>query len=110
MRKLALIYGMGLLLAIPGCAQVLTGSLSGTVADPSGHVIPGAAVKLTFELNGEERSGVTNDTGDFGFPALVAGIYTVRVEAPGFRPIERKGNNVLAAGRLDLGTLQMQVG
>jgi hypothetical protein len=80
------------------------------VTDPSGQVVAGAAVKLTNELNGEERSAATNEQGDFVFTALVPARYTVRVEAPGFRPLDRKGNVVIAAGRLALETLQLQVG
>jgi hypothetical protein len=108
MRKLALVIGMALLFAMAAFAQ--TGSISGTVMDPTGQVIPGAIVKLTFELNGEERSGTTSEVGDFNFPALVPGEYTIRVDAPGFRPLERKHNVVLAAGRLALGSLQLEVG
>src|SRR5438067_316672 len=85
-------------------------SISGTVADPTGKVILGALVRLTFELNGDVRSVSTDENGSFVFPALVAGAYTLRVEAAGFRPVDRKGNNVLAGARLDLGTIQMEVG
>ena len=95
MRKIAVVIVRALLSAISASAQVLTGSLSGTVMDPSGQVIPGAAVRVTNELNGEERSGTTNETGDFAFQALVAGTYTIRVEAQGFRPLERKGMSSL---------------
>src|SRR5262249_5522550 len=64
----------------------------------------------TSELNGETRSVTTGEDGDFTFSALVAGAYTVHVEAPGFRPLDRKGYNVLSASRLALGNLQMDVG
>ena len=53
---------------------------------------------------------VTDETGDFFFAAIVPGAYTVRVEAPGFRPIEQKGNMVLSSARLALGKLQLEVG
>jgi hypothetical protein len=99
-----------MLAAIVSAQQGSTGTITGTVVDPSGQIIPGAKVKLTFELNGEERSEVTNETGDFFFGALVPGSYTVRVEAPGFRPREQKGNILAAAARLALGKLQLEVG
>ena len=105
MRKNALIVGLAILFAISAFAQ--SSSITGAVADPSGKVIPGAVVKLTFELNGEMRSTVTDENGDFGFNALGAGTYTIRVEAAGFRPTERKGTNLLSASRLALGTHQI---
>src|SRR5215510_10324665 len=108
MKNLTWMAGLALWSALSVFAQ--TGSLTGSVTDPSGQLIPGATVKLTYELNGEERVGVTNTSGDFTFSALAPGAYTVRVESSGFRPAERKGNMVLAAGRLALGTLQLEVG
>jgi hypothetical protein len=61
--------------------NISTGSISGTVNDPSGQSIPGALVTLTFELNGETRSMTTSASGDFSFQALVEGQYSVRVQA-----------------------------
>src|SRR3954471_12649416 len=110
MRKVVLLLaGLGLF-AIPGVSQVLTGALSGTVVDASGHVVPSAIVKVMSELTGETRSTPTSETGEFAFSALVAGAYTVRVEAAGFRPLERRGTNVLSAGRTALGDVQLEVG
>src|SRR5438552_3148691 len=110
-RHLCLIFGLAFFVSVSAFAQQgSTGSIAGTVTDPSGQLVPGATVKLTSELNGEERSTTTNDTGDFYVGALVPGPYTVRVEAAGFRPFEQKGNNLLSAGRLALGKLALEVG
>ena len=65
-------------------AQTISGSISGTVVDSTGNVIPAATVKLISERTGEERSTATNETGDFLFPALQPGSYTVAVEVSGF--------------------------
>jgi len=103
--------GLTLMLAL--CAygqQGSTGSIAGTVADPSGQVVPKAMVKITSELNGESRTAETSETGDFFFGAVVPGAYTVRIEATGFRPIEQKGNMVLTSARLALGRLSLEVG
>jgi hypothetical protein len=110
MKRLALQTILALSVGISALAQTQSGSLIGTVTDPNGAVVPGAAVKLVNVATGEERSTTTNDVGDFGFAALVPGTYTLRVEASGFRPVERKGNVVLAAGRLALGNVQLEVG
>jgi len=111
MTKLSFsVLAIVLIVARTAQAQTTSGSLTGSASDPSGLPVAGAAVKLTNELNGEERTGTTNEAGDFVFPAIVAGAYTVRIEAAGFKPLERKGNVVLATGRLALGALQLEVG
>src|SRR4029077_367319 len=50
------------------------------------------------------------ETGEFVFPALVPGTYTVRVQAPGFRQFERTGNVVSSSTRLSVGTVLLEVG
>src|SRR5437016_5646056 len=110
-RHVCLAVGFALLLALSAFAQQgSTGAIMGTVSDPSGQVVPGAAVKVISELNGEERATNTNETGDFFVGALIPGPYSVRVEASGFRPFEQKGNNLLSSGRLALGKIQLEVG
>ena len=49
------------------------GSITGTVADSSGQMVPKATVKLTSELNGESRTTQTSETGDFFFGAIAPG-------------------------------------
>ena len=110
MRSFALILGMALVLAISATAQVTSGSLAGSVADPSGQMIPGSAVTLISEANGEKRVTTTNETGAFAFIALTPGAYTIRVEAKGFRTLERKNNMVVGTGRTAVGTLALEVG
>lgn len=111
MKRLVVAFAILLALAMSVPAQQSsTGTLGGTVTDSSGQVVPGASIKLTNEVNAEERSATTNESGDFLFAALVPAPYTVRIEAKGFRPYEQKGNIVVASGRLSLGMLQLQVG
>ena len=61
-----------------------TGSLVGTVSDPSG-VVPGATVVVTDNATGRERTVTTSDSGAFNVPQLETGIYTVKVSAPGHK-------------------------
>ena len=102
---------MGALL-VPGAFGQLgsTGSVSGTVGDSGGGVVPNASIKLISELNGDTRSSKSNEVGAFFFGAVTPGAYTVRVEAAGFRLLEQKGNSLLTAARLELGQLALQVG
>jgi hypothetical protein len=99
-----------MLLTVPALCQSISGSLAGSVVDSSAAVVPGAAVKLINEETGAERAGLTEANGDFVFPGLTPGRYTIRVEATGFRPLERKGAVVLTGQRLVVGTLSLQVG
>jgi hypothetical protein len=90
--------------------QTVSGSISGTVVDSGGNVIPAASVKLISERTGEERTSTTNETGDFVFPALQPGSYSVVVEVNGFRPLKKTGNALSAAERLSVGNLTLTIG
>src|SRR5689334_14359798 len=68
-------------------AQGGTGQLSGNVADANGAVVPGAAVKLTSGVTAQVREAVTNDSGDFVFTLLPAGVYKLEITAAGFRTV-----------------------
>ena len=101
---------VSLLCATVAWAQTITGSMSGTVVDAQKQIVPGADVTITNERTAEVRRTVTNDVGAFNFPGLAPGPYTVRAELAGFRPIESKGNMVVANGRLAVPPLILQVG
>ena len=60
-------------------------SLSGTVVDSSGGVIPGANVKIKNTGTGEEFETVTGADGAFTVPSLPGGTYSVAVSLMGFR-------------------------
>ena len=110
MKYFVCVLALVFLFATAMPAQILSGSLSGSVTDPSGQRIAGATVRLTSEASGEQRNGTTNETGDFLFPGLNPGAYTLHVEAKGFRTLERKNNVVPAASRLAVGALPLEVG
>lgn len=65
-------------------AQGTTGTLSGTVSDPTGALIPGAQATLTNTRSGAKRTTKANSSGVFVFAAVPTGDYDVRVEMPGF--------------------------
>lgn len=78
----------GLLLAALsaiGLAQSDNTQISGFVNDPSGAVIAGAKVTVKNEINGLERSATTNGEGYYVVTQLPSGLYTVTVEATGFK-------------------------
>jgi hypothetical protein len=62
-----------------------TGSISGTVTDPNGAVVPGATVTVTNLGTGAQRVDTTNDAGAFTISTLQPGTYSVAVEGKGFK-------------------------
>jgi hypothetical protein len=82
-----------------------TGTLSGTVRDGQGGVLPGVTVTVSGDtLIGGSRSTVTGDAGAYLIPTLPPGIYTVTYELTGFAPLRREGIIVEVAGtaRIDV--------
>jgi hypothetical protein len=79
-----------LLLPLPMWAQA-TGAIVGTVADPSGAVIPGAKVTATRIDTGVSQSTVTSGTGNYTIPNLVVGTYNVTAEGGGFKTANATG-------------------
>jgi hypothetical protein len=94
--------GMGCLLALtltallstPASAQVDTGTLSGTVKDESGGVLPGATVTITHEGQALTLTTVTRGDGTYIFTPIRTGAYSVEVDFPGFRKGIRRGLTV----------------
>ncbi|MFB3903257.1 MAG: carboxypeptidase regulatory-like domain-containing protein [Acidobacteriota bacterium] len=109
--RISLSLALALLLSSASLlAQVTSGSVFGTVLDPSGGAIPGATVKLTDAAAGVDRTVVTNDIGAFVAPNLPPGTYTITVEAPGFKRLEKTKVFLSAADRLNAGNFILEVG
>ena len=67
------------------------GGVTGEVRDSSGAVVSGVAVVLVNQATSGERTAETNADGVYSFPAVPPGVYDVRISAPGFRPMARRG-------------------
>jgi trimeric autotransporter adhesin len=78
------------LIPIAALAQSSQGGLRGVVKDQQG-VIPGVTVTLTNEATNVARETVTNERGEYSFPALDPASYTLKCAVQGFRSFERKG-------------------
>jgi len=96
-----------------GWAQT-TGTIRGTVTDPSGAVVPGANVTATQSDTHVSRAVTTNESGDYEFPALPVGHYTLAVQAAGFKiallSIEVRLGHVSAVDvKLELGAVAQVV-
>jgi hypothetical protein len=77
--------------ALVANAQVVGGTISGTVTDPSGALVSNARVSIHNEETNSERSTTTSSAGTFTAPALTVGRYTVSAEALGFAPLHLTG-------------------
>jgi hypothetical protein len=94
----------------PAAAQITTGTIGGSVRDAQGAIVPGATVTLVNPVRNTTTDTQTNNAGDFVFPNVTAGTYTVRVTMDGFKTSERP-NVVLSPGdRLLVPTLTIEVG
>ena len=71
-------------------AQSSTATLSGTVEDQNGAVVPGATVTAVNTATTLQRQATTNSNGDYTMPLLPPGTYAVRIEAQGFAPVETR--------------------
>ena len=72
-------------------AQQGRGTISGTITDASGQVIPGANVTLTSVGTGLNFTATANDEGYYVFPALPVGGYALSVSKEGFKKGLRSG-------------------
>lgn len=83
-----------LFIAIPGlqaAAQEQTGTITGTVTDTSGAVIPEAAITITNTDTQVARTATSNATGSYTVPYLQPGNYSVKVEKEGFKVVTHSG-------------------
>ena len=80
-----------LVLSRPAFGQTVTGSISGTVVDPSGAAIPGAKVTLTSEQTKVSSTATSNSAGNFVFTALMPDTYDLAITAVGFATWEENG-------------------
>lgn len=83
-------------------AQVARSQFNGTVTDPAGGVLVGAAVIATNVETNVESKATTTDAGVYVIPYLPNGLYRVRVTASGFRPAEADQVTLRAAQTLTL--------
>jgi Carboxypeptidase regulatory-like domain len=87
--KRALIAAALLLLSLSGPPTFAqggsTGSIAGTISDPTTAVVAGATITVKNNATSQEFTASTTDNGTFNVPALISGNYTVTIAAPGFK-------------------------
>jgi len=87
-----------------------SGSIAGTVKDTNGGVIPGATVTVTDQARNYRQAMNTSAEGDFVFPQLTPGTYSITVQAKGFKKSETKDVVLPVASRVSVGDIVLEVG
>lgn len=99
-----------ILLGPPASGQTATGSIVGTVKDPSGLAVVGAAINAIHVATGRARDVVSDERGDFVLSGLDAGPYQITVTASGFKKLEVGSVTLLTGDRLSVGNLALELG
>jgi hypothetical protein len=109
MKLNRLLLQVVLVITFCGAAWAQNASITGTVKDPSGAAISGAAVVVTSPERGITRQTTTNSTGEYNESALSPGSYDIIVTAAGFKKYQAKGVklDVAEKARVDV---DLQVG
>src|ERR1700682_5682201 len=105
----AWILGFCVMVSLPLHAQVSGATLSGTVTDQSGGVVPQAAISIKNVATGITRSNTTTAAGFYSAPNLLPGIYEVKAVAQGFTSKIQTGVNV-TVGEQQVLNFTLQVG
>jgi hypothetical protein len=87
-----------------------TASLSGTVVDSTGAVIPNASIVLKNEASGDTRQSKSNGSGDFTFSALPVGNYQIDIKISGFQEFKEGGVHLDPGDQRSLRELKLQAG
>ena len=83
------------LVTVPGAdAQVLYGTITGTVTDASGGLLPGATVTALNVGTGVTKATIADERGAFNFSDLVPGVYDVTFQLSGFKNVVQKAARV----------------
>src|SRR5579863_3558656 len=90
-----------LLFAVSLQAQVDTGSITGTVTDPSGAVVSGAKVTMTNEGTGASLSTAAGADGIYNFSPVRIGSYKLEASAPGFKTLVQNHVAVDVSARVE---------
>jgi hypothetical protein len=87
---------------VPAFAQFDRGSISGTIKDDQGGVMPGVTVTVTNTQTQQAQTTITNGTGFYTFPNLLPGRYDIIAELTGFKKTSRQNVPLDAAGAITL--------
>ena len=114
-KRLIPLLAMLALVGVTSHAQNITGSIIGGIADASGAAVPGAAIRVRNTETGASAQTVTDVSGTYSIPNLMAGTYEVTARKEGFHTVTVSGIQLLSAQtlrqdvKLELGAVQQTV-
>ena len=108
-RMMALVLALVALFGFSALGQEVTGSIQGTVMDPSGAAIPNAKVEVSGANLPQGLSAMTGSTGGYAFNNVPAGTYTVTATVTGFSTMKKTDVNV-TLGRVSQLNFKLEVG
>ena len=106
--SLGFIFGLAATV-LPAFSQGVNGTITGTVTDPTGSVISGAAVEAANVETGALYTAASTNAGNYAIPNLPVGTYTVTAKVPGFKTYSHT-NLAIAAGQILKEDVPLQVG
>ena len=114
-----MLHAGGILCLAAGCAlgqaQIGSGDLRGTVADPGGLAIAGARITVSDPVRGTSRGAASDPLGSYRVPLLEPGVYRVRIVSPGFaaRIVDnvriRVGDTFVLPAVLEVGAISTEI-
>ncbi len=108
-RRILYLFFMVLAVSPFVAAQIITGTIQGSVLDPTGAVLPGVDMTVRNLDTNQARTSLTNETGNFLIPLLPVGTYEVTAELPGFQTQVKTGMQLQVEQRMNL-TFTLEVG
>ena len=114
LRSVSVLLLVTMFAALFAFGQAETGTITGTVTDRSGAVVPGAKITVKSTASGYTRTASASGTGNFAIPSLQPGRYEVRVESAGFGAFTRQvevtvGSRVTVNPALTAGTSEITI-
>ncbi len=107
---LPILLAINLVCGHSAIGQTTSGTVSGTVTDQRGALLPNASVSITQTERAFTQKVITNNQGSFRFLQLPPGIYNISVRASGFKTFERQGIVLEGNANLDLKSLPLALG
>ncbi len=107
---LFLALGLAFVVVPQARAQAQYGTITGTVTDPSGAVVPGAKVVLTNQATSETRTTSTDASGLFSFTTVPRGTYSVTVTHHGFKALKKTDIVLTAGAEIGIPGLKLELG
>jgi hypothetical protein len=108
-RPCILSAALAALFSVGAWSQTQLASVSGTITDPSGAVVPGVSVTIVSSGTGLKRSALTDTAGAYRFAGLPTGNYSLRIEKTGFQSQVRQGADLISAAEVVINS-QLAIG